>query len=321
MRPDFALFILSHGRPRFARLHTVNNILRSGYTGDWFIVLDTEDPTIAEYEEEFGVEHIVTFTKDDGAQDLGDNHLGPRGVIIYARNAAPKIAAARGYRYLMQLDDDYFGFGHRFTLNELIREGASERDVEAVRGHARVNPNKGRGGFDDFTLSYCATTQIDRVIELLIDFMETSDALTVAWAQGGDFIGGARGAYRRRILRKAMNAFLMRSDDPPHFVGRINEDVTTYVTEGGRGKRILTVVDFGFSQTETQSSEGGMAGAYLDFGTYLKSFYTVMYAPSAVKVVPMGEVQQRLHHRVNWEHAVPKIISGAYRKPDRVRTE
>ena len=34
-----------------------------------------------------------------------------------------------------------------------------------------------------------------------------------------------------------------------------------------------------------------------------------MYNPSSVKVYLMGESNKRLHHRVSWNNAVPKILN------------
>ena len=47
---------------------------------------------------------------------------------------------------------------------------------------------------------------------------------------------------------------------------------------------------------------------YLDEGTYIKSFFSVMYNPSCVKVKEMGESHKRIHHVIHWNNAVPKII-------------
>ena len=59
---------------------------------------------------------------------------------------------------------------------------------------------------------------------------------------------------------------------------------------------------------------GGMSDAYLDSGTFVKSFYTVMYAPSCSIVSPMGAVNPRLHHKITWRHAVPKILQENLKK-------
>lgn len=43
-----------------------------------------------------------------------------------------------------------------------------------------------------------------------------------------------------------------------------------------------------------------MTELYLDAGTYVKSFYTVMYCPSCVVVSAMGTAHRRLHHHIKW---------------------
>lgn len=57
-----------------------------------------------------------------------------------------------------------------------------------------------------------------------------------------------------------------------------------------------------------------MSETYLESGTYVKSFASVMYAPHSVKVSMMGRVDRRIHHRVNWGTAVPVIVSEDVRK-------
>jgi len=39
-----------------------------------------------------------------------------------------------------------------------------------------------------------------------------------------------------------------------------------------------------------------------------------MYCPSFVKIYMMGESHKRLHHKINWDCAVPKIMNEKYRK-------
>ena len=75
----------------------------------------------------------------------------------------------------------------------------------------------------------------------------------------------------------------------------------------------FTVPQVALHQEQTQSNKGGMTDIYLDGGTYRKSFYSVINMPSAVKVGMMGE-NQRLHHNIEWNNAVPRIVSETYRK-------
>ena len=67
-------------------------------------------------------------------------------------------------------------------------------------------------------------------------------------------------------------------------------------------------------QPETQQVKGGMTDMYLGNGTYMKSFYTVLCCPSFCSVTMMGDRHYRIHHGIEWENAVPKIISDKYKK-------
>lgn len=70
------------------------------------------------------------------------------------------------------------------------------------------------------------------------------------------------------------------------------------------------------TQVQTQKQKGGMSEQYLDSGTFLKSFYSVMCCPSCVTVNMMGGTKKtmRLHHNVSWNNCTPKIISDKYKK-------
>ena len=120
--------------------------------------------------------------------------------------------------------------------------------------------------------------------------------------------------YQRKVMRKAMNTFFCKVDRRFEFVGRINEDVNTYTSLGRVGKVLLTISDMNIQQTQTQKTGGGMTGVYLDNGTYLKSFYSILYCPSGVKISCMGESHKRIHHRVKWNNCTVKILNERYKK-------
>ena len=152
----------------------------------------------------------------------------------------------------------------------------------------------------------------------MLDFFKAIPAQSVAMAQNGDFIGGAQGSFAKRLKlgRKCMNTFICSTDRPFQFVGRINEDVNTYTSVAGRGLLLLTVPNVAIIQVQTQAGSGGMTDIYLANGTYIKSFYSVIFSPSCVTVYPMGPISPRLHHRVSWNNAVPKILSESTKKTE-----
>lgn len=282
MRDDFAVMILTHGRAD--RVYTLNSLRKGGYTGKVYIVIDNEDDQKDEYVSRYGQDRVVVFDKEAQMRkcDTMDT-FGKKGVILFARNACFEIARDMGLRYFLELDDDYTSFDMRF-------------------------PRDGK-------LSAKPCRDLDRLFTAMIGFMEDSGALTVALSQGGDYIGGLNGKYYGKMLtRKAMNTFFCRTDRPIGFIGTINEDVNTYTTYGSRGERIFSVTQAAIVQKETQQNAGGMTGVYLDNGTYLKSFYTVMTMPSCMSIAMMGSSHRRIHHNVSWVNCVPMILNQKYRK-------
>ncbi len=111
-----------------------------------------------------------------------------------------------------------------------------------------------------------------------------------------------------------MNSFICSTDRPFQFIGRINEDVNTYVKKQSVGLLMGTIPFVALGQKTTQKNKGGMTDLYLDSGTYVKSFYTVMLSPASCCIKPMGDTHKRLHHAIKWDNAVPKIISENHKK-------
>lgn len=282
----FGALILTHGRPD--NVLTIKSLRRSGYTGPIKLIVDNEDKTAAEYRERYGAENVIEFDKKATSEtfDEGDN-FEDRRAIIYARNASFEIAKNLGWEYFIMLDDDYTSWRWAFDL--------------AAKPTGKIQ----------FSL--------DKVFAKIVKFCDSTGAV-VALAQGGDLLGGVAGNDRRSInlgrngKRKAMNTFVCSTSRPIGFVGRINEDVNTYVRKGSTGELFFTLNPVRVDQRQTQSSAGGMSDLYRDSGTYIKSFYTVMYAPSCVKVSPMQSKHSRWHHRISWRNAVPKILHESTRR-------
>lgn len=282
LRDDFCVFILSHGRAD--RLYTLKTIRKEGYTGPWFIVVDNEDDQVDEYMRRYGHEHVVVFDKIERAKRTDTPDLSEdRRTIIYARNESFEIARKLGYRYFLELDDDYTDFQYR-------HEWEGKLLIDSARN-------------------------LDELFELMLCFLDASGAKTVAFAQGGDMIGGARaGNFKKGLLRKAMNTFFCDTEKPFSFVGRINEDVNTYTLLGNRGELLFTYTPVMITQKTTQHNSGGMTDIYLDKGTYQKSFYSVVYSPQAVKIGWMGDKHKRIHHQVNWDRRAPMILNQKWKK-------
>jgi hypothetical protein len=280
MRDDFCILILSYNRPD--NVKTVETLEEHGYTGDWYIVIDHEDD-YEPYIDEFGEKNIVYLNKDDALPELDRmDNFDRRNCNVYARDQSFKLASELGYQYFGLFDDDYEDFRYRWNA-------AGEYD----------NTNK--------------IWDLDRHFELMVQYLENAGLDCFAMSQSGDWLGGenatiANGSGEITARRKVMNSFICKSDNPFTFRGTLNEDVNAYVREGQLGKVFLTHGIADLSQERTQQHEGGLTEAYLDDGTYVKSFYTVLLSPSSVKIGGLGEDNKRIHHRVNWRNTVPKIV-------------
>jgi hypothetical protein len=64
----------------------------------------------------------------------------------------------------------------------------------------------------------------------------------------------------------------------------------------------------------TQQETGGLTDLYQDYGTHVKSFFSIMYNPSCVRLSVIGKNHKRIHHKILWKNAVPKILSEDHKK-------
>jgi len=286
MENKLVVFILTHGRPD--NVKTLGTLKKCGYTGQIYFIVDNEDKHIEAYKKNFGNEYVKVFNKKEMADNIDEgNNFDERRTITHARNACFIIAKELNIKYFIQLDDDYTAFDFRI-------------DTESTENCGTIKPIK----------------NLDIVFDMLLNYYISIPALSIAFAQGGDFIGGinnGKGSYRFN-KRKCMNSFICSTDRPFQFIGAMNEDVNTYTTEGCRGKLFLTIPFVSITQTATQSNKSGITDMYLRYGTYCKAFTTSMMQPSSVKVSMMNSTHQRIHHSISWKNTTPMIVSQAYKK-------
>jgi hypothetical protein len=274
---DFAVFILTHGRPD--NVITVKTLQGCGYTGPIYFIVDNEDKTVDQYIKNFGADRVKVFDKKAMA-DLVDegNNFDERRTITHARNACFPIAKEIGVTYFVQLDDDYTQF--KFRLEKEIGNKWLIKNLDAV---------------------FCS----------FLEYYKSIPAKSIALSQGGDHIGGFSVT---KLKRKAMNSFFCSTERPFQFVGAMNEDVNTYTTLGSRGDLFFTFTSLQLDQKETQSQTGGITDMYLRYGTYCKAFTTVMMHPSGVKASMMQTKNSRIHHSISWKNTTPMILDPKHKK-------
>jgi len=280
----YAVFILTHGRPD--NVITYKTLRSSGYSGNIYLICDDEDKTLNQYKEKYG-DKVIVFSKSDYANtfDIMDNLEGNK-VIVYARNACYNIARSLNLDYFFEYEDDYTQFSYRKI------EGSVLRGIKVKN--------------------------LDNILNAMIECLEDTKSCTIAFAQAGDFIGGAGSFFNNSYKRKAMNTFVFKVNKNPKedliFIGRMNDDVNTYLTQGKIGKLFFQITDVAMVQVLTQSNSGGNTEAYKKYGTYVKSFYSVMAEPSCCKIGLMGRTDMRIHHNIKWQFAVPKILDEKFKK-------
>ena len=273
---EFAVFIMVHGRPD--KMWTLPLLRRRGYTGKIYLIADNLDNTLNGYIKKYGKEYVKVFDKKKSAikYDCGDN-TGDLRSTLFAANESFNIAKDLGLKYFCLMCDDYYSIG--------LRDMDGERAIK----------------------------NMDRVFYNTINFLKNTPTKTIAFSQGGDHIGGFKGV---KLKRKAMNSFVCDVNNPFEFMGRMNEDVTTYTNLGSRGDLFFTFTGVNLSQNDhQQEKEGGLSNMYLDNGTYTKSFFSLMYNPSNTIVKMMTtKNSSRIHHSIKWKNTTPMIIPEIYKK-------
>lgn len=280
---DFAVFILSHGRAD--TISTYRALRDGGYTGRTYVVIDNEDYQEDLYRQKFG-DDIIQFDKRDYLEktDLGDLDTDRR-IGVFARNFIQDEAKRLGYKFHLQLDDDVHGFTYRFAQGKVLRA------------------------------LHCS--HLDEVFSGMVEYMKETPITSLSFALSAYNMGGVDGSINEGMTRKTMTTFLMRADDIQYFHMRMNDDITTSLINGMRGKLYYSYLPIEVEVDKTQVKAGGMTDIYQKNGTYRKSFYSVMCCPSCVKVSAMGITDYRIHHTISWNNAVPKLLSERWCKHER----
>ena len=278
---DFAVFIMVHGRPE--KVLTYETLRKQGYTGKIYLVGDNLDKTINKYKKKHK-DRLIIFDKKKAflKNDSGDN-TGDLRSTLYSANEIFTIAKQKKIKWFFIMCDDYRMFEYRY------------------------DGNLNYGGW--------RVLNLDNIFNSLLNYYKKTNIKTIAFAQSGDFMGGENNILAKscKVKRKAMNTFLCSTSRPFKFVGRMNEDVTTYVNLGSRGNLFFTISNISIYQQQTQKKSGGLTDLYLEYGTYVKSFFSLMYNPSSIRISEIGYKNKRIHHTVKWKNAVPVIIDERHK--------
>ena len=282
MENKFCIFVISHGRPN--DILTLKTLSKAGCQLPIYIVIDNEDKKAKEYKTKYG-NKVHVFDKEYYASlvDQYDN-LNNRRTTTHARNFCFDLAKELGYEYFLVLDDDYGQF--------------------KMRINSKLEHPTGR---------YLIIKNIDNVFLKTLEYYKSTNFTSICYSQGGDWFGGEKN-FNKKPKRKAMNSFFCSVNRRFWFVSRLNEDVNTYMALGKTTGIFMTIPFIQIDQQPTQKTKGGMTEAYIDGGTYVKSFYTILNRPDCTEINLMGKTNARMHHLINWKAAAPVIINEKYKK-------
>ena len=296
----YCIFIISYKRADFCRRNTFRILNSFNHKAPVFIVCSDDDPTLEEYYRIYGKDNVIVFSKMDIQKryriDLSDCYHGKSNKwisTVWVRTAQFEIARQKGFEYFLTLDDDYLLFG-----TKIIIEDNGKKKLREIN-----NPFR----FIDF----------DVVSEYMFRILDSQKFMScVSFAQNGDFMGGISHNFIQTYKFKAMNFIYGTTKKMFRYIGRMNEDVNKYLVDNNIGKLSMMLTDISLKQVNTQKTSGGMTDIYKNFGTYMKSFYSVIHNPSAVKINALGGTSEtyRIHHIINYDRSVPKILNERYCK-------
>lgn len=288
MRDDFAIFICTHGRP-YKQL-TLDSLLRSGYTGKYYLLLDDTDETIQQYIDTYGLDHILVFDKNYfiNSSEVGTNDPSFK-CILYAKNACEYIAKNLNLSAFVIADDDIQNMRFRWP------------DSDKLRSMPIINT-------------------MDAVIESYVDFMLNCDVVGLSFGPTLVYFSGVK-AFTNECIQKfriPFNFVFRNCKYPVDWVSSYGEDIVTAVLMGKIGQVWLALPFIQIDMVSPGEAEsGGMSATYKEyrkqdlFGFKLVAF-DFMYLPSSVKLI--------LHKHRKWlctiirNNAFPKIVSSSYRR-------
>lgn len=273
-RYKYKIFIVSHGRPD--RVFTYATLLEYGIDkNNIAIVVDDSDLNVKDYKSKFAEVYVMQNNKI--TLDAIDN-IGDKNSVIYKRKFCYQLAEKLGYRYFLVLDDDYTGFYSMFKT----------------------------GNFVSFSSGYKLKNKLDDVICYYFSLLDLNKNIkTIAMGQSGDFYCKSFSLFPRKV----MNSWFCDTQKKIEFKGRFNDDVNTYLINNKIGNICISSMFFALRQKDTQKSKGGMTEAYLKYGTYVKSFYSVICSPSSV-IVEFSKSVGRIHHKINHKFNDVKIVNA-----------
>ena len=248
MREDFAIFILTHGRPN--KQYTNHALDKAHYTGKRIMLLDDEDDTVKEYKENYPDVEIILFDKQSyiDTSDTGTNK-DQRKCILYAKNAANDIAKDLGFSSYVVADDDIIRFRHRWKQDDGVTYTQEVKNMDAV-------------------------------IEAYIEFLLSGNISALSFGDARLYMGG------KLLLGRIPYNFVFRNTAMQfEWRSAMYEDTVTPVVETINGTYTLGLPNIQFDMKQCDNNaEGGMSDVYAKMSIYERAFTAFMYHPPGIEI-------------------------------------
>lgn len=282
MRTDFAIFILTHGRPD--RQLTYETLQREGYTGKVYLVVDDLDTTAPQYMCQY--DNVILFDKMKYVDKTDCGLSEPKiNFAVFARNAIEDIAKEMGYKFFGMFDDDVKKLRFRYEENNHLMS------VEVMN--------------------------LDKVIDAVLEYMEECCISTTSFSPVPAFIGGLNRFEQRTLdsgkLRECFNVIFRNSSFDVHWGLNMHEDRITSMISGLQGQiwQMLLFIQMDLGELFGKS-DGGNSSVYRSMDKFQQVFFPTLVFPNSIYV---SYYNQHFTPRVTGEDNIcNKIISGGYKK-------
>ena len=242
MRNDFAIFILTHGRPD--KQYTYHALDKTRYTGRRIFLLDDEDDTYSKYKENYPIDEFILFNKQSyiDTSDTGTNKE-QRKCILYAKNAADDIAKDLGLSAYVVADDDIIRFRHRWKEDGITH-------TQEVRN-------------------------MDEVVESYVQFMESGSIAALSFGDARLYMGG------KLLLGRIPYNFVFRLTSIQYeWRSSMYEDTVTPIMEN-KYTLGLPNIQYDMKPCDSNAI-GGMTDVYARMSLFARAFTVFMYHPTGI---------------------------------------
>lgn len=279
---DFAVFILTHGRPN--NQHTLQALKKAGYTGKIYLVVDDLDKTIDEYKKMYG-ESVIVFDKMKYVAIHETGVLKPHiNFASFARNAIEDMAKDMELSYFAMVDDDLTKFRFRYE--------------------------------EDNKLKSLNVKDMDRVLMHYIDFMEQGNIPTLSLASQFRFIGGINNIapINSSKWRLALTFYIRSTKTKVVWKSNICEDRITCMLSNREG---FVWLQLPFVQLDTKEmhgiNDGGNSDTYREITDFYRIFFTEVFVPDCNIAMYWSRNNGWVNKVPDWNTLCPMIISDKYK--------